>query len=42
MAVLRAELEALRQPMLKIGAGMIGAMSVGFLSLLAAILARGA
>jgi hypothetical protein len=39
---LKAEIAELRQTMLRIGAGLIGGMSVGFLSVLAAILARGA
>ena len=37
-----AQMDALRQTMLRIGGGMIAGMSVGFLSVLAAILARGA
>ena len=39
---LRAEMDALRQTMLRIGAGMLGGMMLGFLSVIAAILARGA
>jgi hypothetical protein len=46
MGVLRtdltAQLEALRQAMLRIGAGLLGGMIFGFLSVIAAILARGA
>jgi hypothetical protein len=37
-----AQIDALRQTMIRIGGGMIAGMSVGFLSVLAAILARGA
>jgi hypothetical protein len=39
---LRAEMDATRQTMLRIGAGMLGGMMFGFLSVIAAILARGA
>jgi class 3 adenylate cyclase len=39
---LRAEMDALRQTMLRIGAGLLGGMAFGFLSVFAAILARGA
>jgi class 3 adenylate cyclase len=39
--VLRAEMDALRQTMLRIGAGLLGVMAFGFLSVFAAILARG-
>ena len=46
MGVLRTDLtgriEALRQSMLRIGAGLLGGMIFGFLSVIAAILARGA
>jgi hypothetical protein len=38
---LRAEMDAMRQTMLRIGAGMLGGMGFGFLSVIAAILARG-
>jgi class 3 adenylate cyclase len=38
---LRAEMDALRQTMLRIGAGLLGGMAFGFLSVIAAILARG-
>jgi hypothetical protein len=38
---LRAEMDALRQTMLRIGAGLLGGMIFGFLSVTAAILARG-
>jgi argininosuccinate lyase len=41
-AEIRGEIDALRQTMIRIGGGMIAGMSVGFLSVLAAILARGA
>lgn len=39
---LRAEMDALRKTMLRIGAGLLGGMAFGFLSVIAAILARGA
>jgi len=38
----RTELEGVRQTMLRVGAAMMGTMTVGFVSVLAAILARGA
>jgi hypothetical protein len=38
---LTTQIDGLRQTMLRIGGGMIAGMSVGFLSVLAAILARG-
>jgi hypothetical protein len=36
------DIRELRQTMLRVGAGMMGTMAVGFLSVLAGILARGA
>jgi hypothetical protein len=36
------DIRELRQTMLRVGAGMMGTMAVGFLSVLAAILVRGA
>ena len=39
---LKAEIAELRQTILRIGGAMIAAMCVGFLSVLVAILARGA
>ena len=39
---LTGQIEALRQTMLRIGAGLLGGMIFGFLSVTAAILARGA
>jgi hypothetical protein len=38
---LTGRIEALRQTMLRIGAGLLGGMAFGFLSVIAAILARG-
>jgi hypothetical protein len=38
---LTGQIEALRQAMLRIGAGLLGWMIVGYLSVIAAILARG-
>jgi hypothetical protein len=38
---LTGQIEALRQTMLRIGAGLLGGMAFGFLSVIAAILARG-
>ena len=39
---LRGEINELRGMILRVGAGLIGAMSIGFLSVIAAVLARGA
>lgn len=39
---LRSEMESLRQTVLRIGAGLMGGMTVGFLSVIVAIVARGA
>jgi hypothetical protein len=39
---LKAEIAELRHTMIRGGIGLIGAMSIGFLSVLGAILARGA
>ena len=41
-ADLTAQIDGLRQTMIRIGGGMIAGMSVGFLSVITAILARGA
>ncbi len=41
MRDLRSEMESLRQTVLRIGAGLMGTMMIGFLSLIAAIVARG-
>jgi malate synthase len=40
-AELSSEIQELRQTMLRVGAGLIGSMAVGFLSVFAAILVRG-
>ncbi|MGE5858669.1 MAG: hypothetical protein ACM31K_09295 [Solirubrobacterales bacterium] len=42
MRDLRSEMESLRQTVLRIGAGLMGGMTVGFLSVIVAIVARGA
>jgi len=42
MRDLRSEMESLRQTVLRIGAGLMGTMMIGFLSLIVAIFARGA
>jgi hypothetical protein len=39
---LKAEVQELRQTVLRIGAGLIGSMALGFLSVFAALLLRGA
>jgi hypothetical protein len=39
---LTGQIEALRQSTLRIGAGLLGGMTFGFLSVIAAILVRGA
>ena len=38
---LKAEIQELRQTLLRIGGGLIGSMALGFLSVFAAILVRG-
>jgi hypothetical protein len=38
---LKSEIQELRQTVLRIGAGLIGSMALGFLSVFAAILVRG-
>jgi class 3 adenylate cyclase len=38
---LRTEMDALRQTMLRVGAGLLGGMTFGYLSVIAAILLRG-
>lgn len=42
MRDLRSGMESLRQTVLRIGAGLMGGMTVGFLSVIVAIVARGA
>jgi hypothetical protein len=41
MRDLRSEMENLRQTVLRIGAGLMGGMTVGFLSVIVAIVVRG-
>jgi hypothetical protein len=41
MRDLRSEMESLRETVLRIGAGLMGGMTVGFLSVIVAIVVRG-
>ncbi len=41
MRELRSEMEGLRQTVLRVGAGLMGGITVGFLSVIVAIVARG-